>query len=126
MSEKKEVSKPDATSISKDKISQMSAFGLSIGSSKTMGQALVEKMKPEQIPDFFKHIENRDKIEAKENLWKNIIYFIIFLVIILFFAFVIMTFKDTALTEKIIIGVVSFLGGGGIGYGLKSRQNQKS
>ena len=89
--------------------------------SQGIGSSLVEKMKPEQIPEFFKHIEAREKEANNHNFKRSIIFFIAFLCVLILFGMIIYLFKDISITKEIIIGIVSFIGGGGFGFGLSNK-----
>ena len=100
--------------------SMVQALNLTHRSSSTRS-AIVEKLKSEQIPAFFEHVENREKEEHRHTKVVILFSFLGLITIISFFTFCVAFLKDTSLAKEIIIGLLSFIGGGGLGFGIGRR-----
>lgn len=88
----------------------------------SLGGQIVDKLTTEQIPDFFKHIEKRDENSSKDFRFTTVFIFLSFLCIIALFIFIILVSRDPQIAKEITIGLLSFLGGGGLGFGVGKRQ----
>ncbi len=98
---------------------QRSILAMSMSQTSTSsGAAIVEKLTSEQLPLFFAHVENRENQEHKNTRLLMILTFIALVVILM----IVWSVKDTNLTKEIIIALISFSGGGGLGFGIASNK----
>ena len=93
-------------------------------SNATLGGIIAEKMSQEQVPLFFEHVERREMEEHKNTRLTTILSFLALLFVLLFFTLIVVFLKDTALTKEIVIGLLSFIGGGGLGFGIGKMQKK--
>jgi hypothetical protein len=93
-------------------------------SNATLGGVIAEKMSQEQVPLFFEHIERHEMEEHKNTRLTTILSFLTFCCVLLFFALIVVFLKDASLTKEIVIGLLSFIGGGGLGFGIGKMQNK--
>lgn len=84
-----------------------------------------EEMSQEQVPLFFKHVEKREMEEHKNTRLTTILSFLAPLFVLLFFALIVVFLKDVTLAKEIVIGLLSFIGGGGLGFGIGKMQNKE-
>ena len=93
-------------------------------SNATLGGIIAEKMSQEQVPMFFEHVERREMEEHKNTRLTTTLSFLALLFVLLFFALTVVFLKDTTLTKEIVIGLLSFIGGGGLGFGIGKMKKQ--
>ena len=93
-------------------------------SNATLGGIIAEKMPQEQVPMFFEHVERREMEEHKNTRLTTTLSFLALLFVLLFFALTVVFLKDTTLTKEIVIGLLSFIGGGGLGFGIGKMKKQ--
>jgi hypothetical protein len=91
---------------------------------KTFGMAMLEKVSTEQIPMFLKHIEKVQGSDHVDRRLTIILSFFALLLVLSFFTLIVVFLKDTALTKEIVIGLLSFIGGGGLGFGIGKMQKK--
>ena len=103
----------------KPKALQHSVLAMSMSQKSTSsGAAIVEKLTSEQLPLFFAHVESRENQEHKNTRLLMILTFIALVGILM----IVWSVKDISLTKEIIIALISFLGGGGLGFGIASNK----
>ncbi len=116
----------DSAQETNDKIPSAFSMGVMMSSrkEKTFGMAMLEKVSTEQMPMFLKHIE---KVQGSDHTDRRLIItlsFVALLFILAFFTFIVFFLKDASLTKEIVIGLLSFIGGGGLGFGIGKMQKK--
>jgi len=80
------------------------------------GNNLTDKLTPEHITSIINNSDTQDKRDRDERKGQRYYHLIFFVLSLLFLSFIIIFLKDDKeLLYKIIIAIISFLGGFGIG-----------